>query len=128
MKNVKIIFLVISFLQVGCSLAPSAASISQKLYNAGEYAKSIRKANYALSTYEYNAEEKANLVFLKAKSYAKLEQYTDAFGTIQYLMQSYPETEAFYRAKALMSSISQHMKPQSSTPQSHNRPPTHTNI
>jgi tetratricopeptide (TPR) repeat protein len=113
---------------MGCSLAPSAASRSQKAFNAGEYAESIRIANYALSTYEYNVEEKSNLLFLKAESYAKLKQYTDAYGVMQYILNTYPETEAYYRAKTLLSSVSQYLKKLPNSPPVNKNPAMNQNI
>ncbi|WP_158968663.1 tol-pal system YbgF family protein [Paraglaciecola sp. L3A3] len=100
----------ISLNLIGCSLGPSAANRSHKAYIAGEYAESIRLANRALSTYEYDKEEKANLLYLKADSYAKLNRYTDAYGIIQYIFKTYPETEAFYRAKTLITSVAKHLQ------------------
>lgn len=110
---------------MGCSLAPSAANRSQKAFNVGEYAESIRIANYALSTYEYNIEEKASLLFLKAESYAKLKQYTDAYGVMQFILKTYPDTEAYYRAKTLLSSVTKYLQ---KIPKNIQRPKQQTNL
>jgi tetratricopeptide (TPR) repeat protein len=101
----KALLLVICLTQAGCSLGPSAASRSYKAYNAGEYEESLRLTNRALSTYEYSQEDKANLLFLKADNYVKLKQPANALGIVLYIIETYPNTEAYFRAKTLLASL-----------------------
>ncbi len=95
--------LCVSIITTGCSLAPSAANRSYKAYDNGDYKESIRLVNRALSTYEYDDLEKANLLYLKAQGYAKLNSFVDAAGVLAYILKHFPDTEAAYRATVLMS-------------------------
>lgn len=109
---------VICLFQTACSLAPSAANRSYKAYNAGNYEESLRLANRAISTYEYTDEDKANLLFLKAESYAKLKQSSNAMGVLIYIVKTYPDSEASYRAKSLLATLKLSIKPQPKTKKS----------
>ena len=99
-----IILSVLCLLQTGCSLAPSAANRAYNAYDSREYKESLRLATRALSLYEYSIEDQASLVVLKANNYLKLGKFSDAEGVFRYLIDAYPNTEATFRAKALLSS------------------------
>lgn len=88
MKNTGLTLLV-SMILLSCSLAPSAANRSYKAFDSGNYKESIRLVNRALSTYEYSDGEKADLL---------------------YLLETFPETEAAYRAKVLMGAVKKSIK------------------
>ncbi|MGJ8692925.1 MAG: TonB family protein [Thalassotalea sp.] len=99
-----IILSVLCLLQTGCSLGPSASYGAYKAYDSKEYKDSIRKVTRALSKYEYSITDKSNLLFLKANSYLKLGEYANAEGVFRYLINTYPHTEAAFRAKAQLTS------------------------
>lgn len=106
MSKYTIISLVIMcLLQSGCSLAPAAANRSQKAFDSGEYKESLRLTNRALTTYEYSVEGEANLWILKVDNYIQLKQYSHAYAALRYIIQTYTNTEAFYRAEPLLVSI-----------------------
>ncbi len=91
---------VLCLLQAGCSLGPASARIAHNAFDERDYRESLRLANRALTIYEYSAEDKASLLLLKANNYRRLREDDDADGIINYLIDTFPNTEAGYRAKA----------------------------
>ncbi|TXR54540.1 tetratricopeptide repeat protein [Reinekea thalattae] len=86
----------------GCSLAPASASNSYNANDEGNYEESLRKIEYSLIKYNYSDEDTANLMLLKADNYMKLGESAYALGVLNYVVDKYPETEAAFKAKALL--------------------------
>jgi TonB family protein len=99
-----IILSVLCLFQTGCSLAPGEAKRAYNAYEAKEYNDSIRLVARVLERYEYSSEDKANLLMLKANSYAKLGEFANAEGIFRYVINNFPNTEGAYKAEAQLSS------------------------
>ena len=105
-KYTTLFLVMMCLLQVGCSLGPSAANLSYKAFDLGEYRESLRLIDRALNKYEYSVQGEANLWILKVDNYTQLKQYSHAYGALRYIINTYPNTEAYYRAKLLLVSVS----------------------
>jgi len=103
MKYYKVV--VLSLVLIGCSISSAGPSRSHKAYEKGDYPEAIRLVDRALNVYEYTDEDKANLYFIKANSYLKLNEKENALGTLTYITEQYPETESAYKSVALLESI-----------------------
>lgn len=90
----KWMLLVVSFAFLSaCGDKPKGAlNIIHSKFNNGEYEKAISKAFRAESKYEFTDAESAELNFMIAESYFKLEEIEKARDMYKLVIDKYPET------------------------------------
>jgi len=99
--------ILIAIMLSGCAATASRGAISRanSNYLKGDYTDTIAISDRALRSYDYTDEEKAELLFLKASSYMKLEDFDATVSTMKYIVDKYPDTEHGYRAVQILSRI-----------------------
>ncbi|MBU2713907.1 tetratricopeptide repeat protein [Zooshikella harenae] len=97
----KLLWVILALTLTGCgSMARDGAFIrAQNNFSDGDFEETIEISDRALRMYEYDNEAKAQLLFLKAQSYQKLNKSAEARTTYQFIIDKYPNTEYAYRAK-----------------------------
>lgn len=105
MKHVLVLLLAVML--VGCaSMVRDGAIIrAQDNFADGDYADAIAIADRALNAYDYNDDQRAQLLFLKAASYQRMEDYQGALALYRYIAYKYPETEYGFRAATILQSV-----------------------
>lgn len=104
--RILIIILTFSILS-GCATAASKGSIlrAESNLNKGDYQDVISIAESSMRAYRstYTDAQKAEMLFLKAQAYQKLDDLDGFLVTLTYIIEEFPETEHAHRAKYILS-------------------------
>jgi tetratricopeptide (TPR) repeat protein len=105
----KLIILTLLIITSSCStiLSDGASIQAYNAHKRGNYKKAIQLVSQALEMYEYSNEAKANMLFIKAESYARINEDTSALGVLTYIISTYPNSEAAHKASVLLMSVDQ---------------------
>ncbi|OZG70699.1 hypothetical protein BTA51_24200 [Hahella sp. CCB-MM4] len=104
-----VIFLTLLLGLSGCSsMVKDGAMIrASNNYSDGDYEDTIEIVERSMHMYDYNDEEKSQLLFLKALSFQKLGDVQTAYSVLKYITYKFPETEYGFRAATILESVSQ---------------------
>lgn len=102
-----VLVLIVAVMLVGCaSMVRDGAIIrAHDNFEDGDYTDAIAIADRALNAYDYNDDQRAQLLFLKAVSYQKLEDYQSALALYRYIAYKYPDTEYGFRAASILQAV-----------------------
>ncbi len=102
-----LLIILIAIMVSGCAATASRGAMSRANSNflKGDYTDTIAISDRALRTYDYTDDEKAELLFLKASSYMKLDDIDATVSTMKYIADKYPDTEHGYRAIQILSRV-----------------------
>lgn len=78
---------------------------ANKLFNKGEYAAAISKALHAESKYKYTPLQQAELDYIVAESYAKLNEVEKSVAMYKHIVKNYPETKFALLSKTVLEKI-----------------------
>lgn len=78
---------------------------ANKLFNKGEYSAAISKALHAESKYDYSPLQQAELDYIVAESYAKLNENEKSVAMYKHIVVSYPETKFALLSKTVLAKI-----------------------
>ena len=103
MKIMTLIFLVV--ILTACSSSDGAIIGVNKLFNKGEYGAAISKALHAESKYEYTPLQQAELDYIVAESYAKLNETDKSVAVYNHIVERYPDTKFALLSKTVLAKI-----------------------
>jgi len=104
----KLLIIALCVVFASCAIVREGALI--EAYNAhkkGKYKKTIQLVSQALGSYKYSDETRADMLFIKADSYAQINDYASALGVLTYIINTYPDSEAAHKASILLMSTDQ---------------------
>ena len=96
------IIALITFIILLAACSDGAIIGANKLLNKGEYSAAISKALHAESKYDYTPLQQAELYYIVAESYAKLNETEKSVAMYKSIVDSYPETKFALLSKTVL--------------------------
>jgi len=105
LKTIAVLVIASSLCGCGTFMQKGALSSAYRNYDKRDYEDTLSLVSQAESYASPAPELKAEMVFLKALALEKLEREDEAQGSLNYLVEQFPETEYGYRAKVKLKEI-----------------------
>ena len=99
MKKVLVLSLVIVLSACASQVQKGAITLAYSNFEDRDYEDTLIYINQAENAKETSAELKAELTYLKARTYEKMGKYSDAKALYGYLVEQHPQSQYSYLAK-----------------------------
>ena len=96
------IFTLVTLIMALTACSDGAIIGANKSFSNGKYAEAITKALHAESKHNYSPIQQAELYFIVAESYAKLNETAKAMAMYKYIVENYPETKFSLLSEAVL--------------------------